>query len=284
VLAGGIFISGIYGKIPAPPQSTLGRTGIICTPLGYGASRTQEPGLVKAALDKGMNFIDTGRSYFMGQNEIMLGRLLKDLRHQVVIQSKFDLRIRERGEALQTSGVAERIRTQMENSLHASLKALQTDYIDTFLYHQAGSEDSLFHETVLEVLDGARRDGKILAAGFSTHNENMPLLERAIRQPFYDVVMVPYNHRGAYIHSQTGRSSSWDQAALEQLLTALHARGVGVIAMKTCSGGPYTFDAGEPPSYRDALKWVIGRDFLDCTATAMLTFEEIRENAAALSM
>jgi len=284
VLAGGILLPGIHAKTPAPAQISLGKTGLLCTPLGYGASRTREPALIRAALAHGMNFFDTGRNYLMGQNEVMVGEILKGMRQDVVIQSKFDLRIRERGEALQAPDVGRRIKAQIETSLDASLQALQTDYIDTFIYHQAGSEDLLFHEAVLETLDAARRAGKIRAAGFSAHNEDMHLLERTLRQPFYDVVMIPYNHRGAYVHSQTGRSSQWDQPALEDLLVALHAGGVGVIAMKTCSGGPYSLNPGQPPSYRDALKWVMDREFVDCTATAMLTFEEITENAASLSM
>lgn len=283
MLAGGIAFSGIHTKGSAPVQISLGKTGISCTPLGYGASRTQEPGLINAALDTGMNFLDTGRSYLMGQNEVMIGEIMKGLRQEVVIQSKFDLRIRERGEALQSPEVGSRIKAQIETSLEASLKALQTDYIDTFLYHGAGTEDLLFHEAVLETLGTARKAGKIRAAGFSTHNENMHLLDRALRQSFYDVVMVPYNHRGAYVHSQTGRSSQWDQPALEKLLRALHAKGVGIIAMKTCSGGPYAFDSRQTPSYADALKWVLQQDFVDCTVTAMLTYEEISENVTVLS-
>lgn len=284
VLAGGILLPGIHTKMPAPAQVSLGNTGITCTPLGYGASRTREPALIRAALDQGMNLLDTGRNYLMGQNEVMVGEITKGIRQEVVIQSKFDLRIRERGDTLQSPEVGRRIKSQIESSLHASLQALQADYIDMFLYHQAGSEELLFHETVMETLDAARRAGKIRAAGFSTHNENMHLLERTLRQPFYDLVMVPYNHRGAYVHSQTGRSSQWDQPALEQVLRALHEQGVGIIAMKTCSGGPFSLNRGESPSFRDALKWVMEREFVDCTATAMLTFSEITENAAALTL
>ena len=44
--------------------------------------------MVKSALDKGMNFFDTGRRYFNGQNEVMLGKVVRGIRKEVVIQSK----------------------------------------------------------------------------------------------------------------------------------------------------------------------------------------------------
>ena len=67
----------------------LGRTGIKVSPIGFGASRTMEPSLVKMALDRGMNFLDTGRSYFNGRNLEMLGNTLKGIRKDVIIQSKY---------------------------------------------------------------------------------------------------------------------------------------------------------------------------------------------------
>jgi aryl-alcohol dehydrogenase-like predicted oxidoreductase len=50
-----------------------------------------EQSLVMAALEAGLNFLDTGRSYFRGQNEMMIGRATAGLRKEVVIQSKLDL-------------------------------------------------------------------------------------------------------------------------------------------------------------------------------------------------
>ena len=71
-----------------PEYRVLGRTGIKVTAVGYGASRTMEPSLVKKALDIGINFFDTGRYYSGGQNEVMLGRVIKGIRQKVIIQSK----------------------------------------------------------------------------------------------------------------------------------------------------------------------------------------------------
>jgi len=105
------------------PKIILGRTVIKVPTICYGASRTQEPALVKTVLDKEINFFDTRRSHANGQNEVMLGKALKGLRKQVVIQSKIKLRINERGKELQLSNVAKKIKKRMEYSLHASLIA-----------------------------------------------------------------------------------------------------------------------------------------------------------------
>src|SRR3989339_887848 len=61
-----------------PVFRTLGKAGIEVTEVGFGASRTMDPTLINFALEKGINFFDTGRSYFNGQNESLLGKVFKD--------------------------------------------------------------------------------------------------------------------------------------------------------------------------------------------------------------
>ncbi len=258
----------------------LGRTGIKISSIGYGAGRSQEPALLKTVLNKGINFIDTGRSYANGQNEVMIGHALKGLREQVVIQSKLKFGIQDK--ELQSSDIAKKIKQRMEYSLHASLKALQTDYVDIMLFHSATSNKLLFHEAVLEFFDQAKVSGKIRACGFSVHNNHLDIIETASDNPFFDVVMVPYNHKGSYTHSVSGRFSKWDQPKLEGLLEKLHKKNVGIIAMKTCSAGPLAVNESEKPSYKEAIKWVLNQDFVDCAAVAMLNFDQIKENLSAL--
>ncbi len=269
-----------HGSIP---KVKLGKTGIEITPISMGASRTMEPAVVKAALDQGINFLDTGRSYANGQNEVMLGEALKGRRKGVIIQSKMRVRMRETGDALKTPEAAEKIKKQMDYSLNASLQALQTDYIDIMLVHDAESEELLFHNAVFEFFNENKKSGKIRACGFSTHNEYMSLVEKAIEKPFYEVIMVPYNHKGAYVHSLSGNTSEWDQPRLEIFLKQLHEQNVGLIAMKTCSAGPIAIQQGKTPTYTDAIRWVLNQPFIDCAAVAMLDFDQMKEDLAALA-
>jgi len=257
----------------------LGRTGIKVIPVGFGASRTMEPRIVKAVLDKGLNFFDTGRAYYNGQNEVMLGKVLKGIRKEIIIQSKMQIRIREKGEELKSAAVSNKIRNVMQRSLDASLKALQTDYIDIMLIHGASEVDIINNETIIEFFKKIKEKGIIKSFGFSSHNNQVELLKAANRNNYYDVIMVPYNHKGSYIHMLSGSYSEWDQSALEVELKKAHRNNVGLVAMKTCSGGPCSLDGESKPSYKSALKWISNHDYIHTMVPAMGNMQEIDENA-----
>ena len=267
---------------PPPTRRILGRTGIKVTPLCFGASRTMEPTLVRTALDAGINFLDTGRSYFNGQNEVMLGNALEGIRDKVVIQSKLRVRLREDGEddAAETAG---KIESAMQSSLEQSLKALKTDFIDIMLIHGAGSVGQIENETVMKFFDKAKEKGLIRACGFSTHSNQVALLEATNKTGFYDVVMVTYNHKGSYVHSRSGRYSEWDQKALEVELRKAKEKKTGIVAMKTCSAGPHAPDDETLPTFRSAIEWVLGKSFVQAAAVAMANRSEIEEDILAMS-
>ena len=265
------------------PLIDLGKTGLKVPPICYGASRSQEASLVKAVMENGINFFDTGRSYARGQNEIMLGKAVKGIRDKVIIQSKLKVRINTEKEDLNSKETAGKITVQMEKSLNESLKALQTDYIDIMLFHSAYSASLLFHDAVTNFFQNSKKAGKIRAFGFSAHNNSFEVIEAAAKNPVYEVVMVPYNHKGSYIHSLSNQYNEWDQPRLESSLKTLHKNKVGIIAMKTCSGGPFAFKDSDKPSFRDAIKWVLNKDFIDCTNVAMGNFSQIDENIKAIN-
>ncbi len=260
----------------------LGRTKIKVSPLGFGASRTMEPALVQAALDAGINFLDSGRSYFRGQNEVMVGKVISGLRKEVVIQSK--LRVRFQGEEGPSSqkNVKEAL-ANMTSSLEASLKAYGTDYIDIMLIHGASSVEVAYHEAVLEFFASLKKKGIIRAHGFSSHTNQIEMLAAANQNPFYDVIMVPYNHKGSYIHSSSGNFNEWDQPALEIEMEKAKKNNIGLIAMKTCSGGPYAPENDAKPSFDKALRWILDQDKVHTLAVAMGNFQQIEENLQALT-
>ena len=217
-------------------QRKLGNTGILVSPLCYGATRTNDESLIKYALEKGMSFIDTGRAYGNGNNEKLVGRAVAGIRKSVAIQSKIELGLSELPSKGKGKKGAEEIRTVLSSRLEASLKAINSEYFDVMLYHDALDENLLFHNETLKFFDEMKKSGKIRAHGFSTHNDRMNLLSRNNIEGFYDVIMVPFNHKGSFTHSITGEYAKWDQEKLIALLTAAGEKGKGVIAMKTCSG------------------------------------------------
>ncbi len=256
----------------------LGRCGIRATALGFGAARTMERGLLYAALDSGIDFIDTGRTYFNGNNERMLGEALSGIRKGVIIQSKMFVRPRE--VELQ-SARSETIRKMMESNLQASLKDLRTDYVDIMLIHEATDIRVLKNETVMEFFASAKEKGLIRAHGFSCHDE-IEYLQYANSSGFYDIIMVPFNHKGSYVHMLSGISRSWDQPGVAVELEKLHKNNLGVVVMKTCSAGPYAPPGADRPTFGGAIQWVLGHAYIGVAAVAMSNFGEIKENVQAV--
>lgn len=269
----------LTGIIPSGPElRAIGNTGIMVSPIGFGAPRTNEESLIKYALEKGINFIDTGRAYGNGNNEKLVGRAVSGIRDRVVIQSKIRLEEDElpsKGKGRKGSG---EIKNALSAKLEASLKALNTDYIDIMLYHDAVDESLLFHPETMKFFEEMKKSGVIKAHGFSTHNDFVNLPERNNSEAFYDVIMVPFNHKGSFVHSITGNYSEWNQQKLISVLTEAGNKGIGVIAMKTCSGGKYSPSADINPGYKEALLWVLKHKFISSAAIAMANFEQVDEH------
>ena len=207
--------------------SQIGKTGIETTKLGMGATRTQEPNIIKVAIEGGIRFLDTGRSYANGKNEEMIGDVLKDLRKEITIQSKVKLSKGQIQGKLKNESRENIVSRIFNKSLEESLVALQTDYIDIMLFHGAEEISLLFDEAVLKAFESAKTSGKIRACGFSCHANMADLVEHNIKNPFYDTVMVAFNHNGGYIHSNGGRKYDWDQVALVNELKIAAAAGTG---------------------------------------------------------
>jgi aryl-alcohol dehydrogenase-like predicted oxidoreductase len=265
-----------------PELRGIGDTGIMVSPICFGAPRTNEESLIKYALEKGMNFIDTGRAYGNGNNEKLVGRAISGIRNKVVIQSKIRLEENELPSKGKGRKGAEEIRDALSSKLEASLKALNTDYIDVLLYHDALDESLLFHSETMKFFAEMKKSGVIKAHGFSTHNDYMNLPERNNSEVFYDVIMVPFNHKGSFVHSVSGRYSEWDQERLITILTEAGKKGIGVIAMKTCSGGKYSPSADVEPGYKEAVLWVLQHKFISSAAIAMANFEQVDEHTSWL--
>ncbi len=140
------------GHIDVLRKRSLGRTGILVSPVCFGATRTSEESLIRYVIEKGINFLDTGRAYANGKNEMLVGRAVSGIRNKVVIQSKLQLEKRELPSWGNENKVAGEISSVLQRKLEESLKALNTDYIDVLLYHSASDEELLFHPGGDEVL------------------------------------------------------------------------------------------------------------------------------------
>jgi aryl-alcohol dehydrogenase-like predicted oxidoreductase len=115
--------------------------------------------MLNASLDAGINFFDTANGYSAGQSETILGRLLGDKRHEVLIATKVGFRT---GKGMMEAGLS---RSNIVAACDASLKRLGTDYIDLYIAHR----EDLFTpiEETLEAFDALVRSGKVRYLGFS---------------------------------------------------------------------------------------------------------------------
>ncbi len=274
--------SGISGTLAT---SILGNTGIEITKLGIGAPRIQEASVLRYALDNGVTFIDTGRSYANGKNEIMVGEVIKGKRKEFVIQSKAKFRLDKNTDKLGSEATDKKIKQKFAQSVEESLKALQTDYIDIMLFHGVDDPKLFLQDSVKEAFTKAKKEGKILACGFSVHVDLINIMKLHNKDPFYDTIMLSFNPYGRY--KNQNRDYAWDQETLITEVKKADDNGTGIIAMKTCLGGQWpspdssnNADDTVKPSYPGAVKWVLEQPYIHGSAVAMANFQQLDEHLA----
>lgn len=144
-----------------------------CPMGGYGWGEVQENELidaVHAALDQGITFFDTADTYGLGQSEITLGKALGEHRKDVIVASKFGVRVGNGKTVYDNS--PEWIR----EALHGSLERLGTDYIDLYQIHYRDNITPI--SVVIETLEDLQKQGYIRYFGLSNiHQEDLKELQ-----------------------------------------------------------------------------------------------------------
>lgn len=171
LLAGGMWLGGMPETAPAAaapegplPQRVLGRTGVSVTTLtlgtapcgfGKGISPAQIAEIVNAALDQGINSVDTAPAYVKAEEGV--GLALGKRRKEVFLATK-----------VAADSVAE-----AEKSLANSFRLLKTDYFDLLYYHSLGNRQikgAMEPEGVFTWLAKQKKAGKCRFLGVSGHN------------------------------------------------------------------------------------------------------------------
>ncbi|MXY22793.1 MAG: aldo/keto reductase [Dehalococcoidia bacterium] len=144
----------------------LGSSGLQVSAIGLGtnnfgrrldAAATET--VVHAALDAGVNMIDTSNSYGGGDSEEFIGRALKGRRHEAVLATKVSSRVSEGPNNAGNS------RKHIYDQVDVSLRKLRTDYIDLYQIHWWDPNTPI--EETLRALDELIRAGKVRYAGCS---------------------------------------------------------------------------------------------------------------------
>ena len=197
----------------------LGRTGFMVSDIGCGATLIQEESLLRAVLDRGVNYIDAARQY---NNERVIARAIEGYeRESLFITSKVFVTQKKTSEDLV------REITNINSMLNAG-------YIDCIMMHAASSEEEITSKPYEKAITQLKKEGVIRFCGVSCHgqswyNESVPMdliLNRAIDVGFYDVLLLVYN----YVQSEMG----------ENILKRCKENDIGTTIMKTDPfGGAY---------------------------------------------
>ena len=233
----------------------LGRTGFEITRLGFGtlplgrnqANLSVEDGakVIRYAINKGINFIDTAASYGT-YGHIREG--LKGCEQQVIVASKTQAKTYE----------------EAEKDIQNALEALDRNSLDMFLMHAARSSDP-FHERAgcLKCLVDSKRKRLVKAIGVSTHV--VDVVREAAKVSELDVIHPLVNKAGLGIIG----------GSLEEMLSAAeegHRAGKGIYVMKVYAGGHLTDDPV------GAFTYLLEKPYLDAFAVGMLKPEEVEIN------
>ena len=138
-----------------------------CPMGGYGWGKVSEEELIKAihcAVEEGINFFDNADTYGLGKSEETLAKALGDKRHQVIIGTKFGVRV-ENGKTFYDNSPE-----WIEKALEGSLKRLNTDYIDLYQVHYRDGITPI--SVVVETLEKIRQKGYIRYYGLSNIHHN----------------------------------------------------------------------------------------------------------------
>lgn len=133
--------------------------------MGWGdVDDAQSIRAIRAAVDSGVNYIDTANIYGAGHSEEVVGQAVRGLRERVVISTKFGILCKP--EEKRTDGPIRNL-ADARQSVEDSLRRLGTDYIDLLYFHLDSYPLDAAAE-VREMLEDLVREGKIRAYGWST--------------------------------------------------------------------------------------------------------------------
>ena len=217
----GVSLTGAFAHPPKPnagavPTRMFGKTGIAVSIIAQGGARMDlHPDVAEAAkhvrrvYDLGLNYFDCARSYWGGRSEEAYGIGLAGVRNNVFLTSK----------------TTKRTRTETEQELAQSLKALKTDHLDIWQMHdvrtQAEIDRILGPGGAMEAFEAAKKAGKCRFIGFTGHFD--PQTHAALLKAYdrWDSVLMP-------VHAADHAYLSFEQTALPVAVE----KGVGIQAIK----------------------------------------------------
>lgn len=187
---------------------------------GWGAQDDKESvEAIHRSLDLGVNWIDTAAVYGLGRSERVVGEALKGRRDKVILATKCGLIWDDQGEVSRDLR-PESIRREIE----ASLKRLQTDYVDLYQFHWPDTDTHVPVEASWQEMVRLRQEGKVRYCGVS--NFDVRLLQRCEAIHHVASLQPPYNMLRREVE--------------EEILPYCRQHGIGVVAYSPMYSGVLT--------------------------------------------
>jgi uncharacterized protein len=269
----------------------FGKSGWMVSALGFGAMRLpttdktfigserqiqeragnidedQAINIIRHAIDKGVNYVDTAYMYQYGNSERVVGKALKEgYRERVMLATKSPAMMIEKAD-------------DYDRYLDEQLQKLQTDHIDFYLLHGLGAKRWKVIQDlgVLRRAESAVEDGRIGHIGFSFHDRYDAFQEIVDGYDRWEMCLIQHNYMD--IENQAGTKG----------LRYAASKGLAVLIMEPLLGGNLAdppreikaifdeHDASRSPADW-ALQWLWSQPEVSCVLSGMRSLEQVDEN------
>lgn len=262
-------------KQPTMGYAKLGRTNFMVSRCVFGAGglyqRGRDQQLLEFAIARGLNYIDTARSYHNSEKE--LAEVVKRHRDKVWINSKAphigwpDMTVKKGDDA-------KAVKLFM-SQLEKSLQELKIDCIDSYMIQGAEHDWIVTMDALYDAFTKARKAGMVRYFGLATHTNVNQVCELAAKTKRYDIVLLAVNPNSI--------------GELTPAIKKMHEAGIGVISMKTAgpiSANPKTydhyygdlFDGHKLSPYQRAYAYLLNRGRIDAFLSHMPNRRILEEN------
>jgi len=260
-------------KKPKIKYVTLGRTGMKVSNIGYGTSRGNlDPSVLQYAITKGINYFDTSEGYGRGESERMLGKVIKKNRDKVYITTKVG--------STAAAGRLTKDSTKEEilDRVMASLRRLDTPYVDSLFIHNAGDPDlgGFDNPNLDAVVNQLKSEGKVRFFGLSCHNYNLiDVVKHAVESNKVDLMILAYSY-----FQRQGAPKDWLKEYNNAIKLA-KSKNIGITTMK-CLQGAQAANAvrrgiNQIEAKKAAAKWSLNNPNVDVAVLSIGSIKEIDE-------
>lgn len=198
----------------------FGNTGLKVSALGFGAGQIGDANLTESdaekllltAVNSGITLFDTARGY--GLSEERIGKYLSPFREKIVLSTKVGYGVHH---------VQDWTYESVLKGVDDALVKMKTDYIDIVHLHSC-SKEILWHNGVIDALEKAKSDMKILVLGYAGENDDLN-------------AAIDSNRLGSVLASV----NIFDQRIINFELPKAKSKGMGVIAKRPLANAPWRF-------------------------------------------